>query len=284
MWDATAHQARKPRPLRLGPAQATRVGTSIAGPNDLASLSASRDSTFVCVARYYLLVTIPITDLRAQQRSTAGIHELQRDKAVVRDPKDVIGITLHQTACVFGVSEAQAKRAGGDVIAARRARALNVRCHALAFRDTAVGVVLPNPLLWLVQHGNGLSPTTLGLEAECHVEGVDGDLKTFPGKDLTKRAAVTDQLIETTREAFRILVELAAKEGAVIRFVYAHRQSSPTRRADPCERLWKACVLEYAVPRLGLQTAPDDVWKTRTGGFGRPIPEAWDPTQKGTRY
>ena len=230
-------------------------------------------------------MAIIITDLRAQQRPQPGIHELSHRQAVVRSPADIDGITLHQTACVFGVSAAQLKGAGGDERMAKRLRALKVRCHALAFRDPEDGVVLPNPLLWLVQHGNGLNPTTLAIEAECRVEGVDGDMRTFPGNvKKAPREPVTDDLIEVTRAAFLALMERAPLDGITLRYVYAHRQSSPTRRADPGSRLWKATVLEYAVAKLGLQTKPQSVWTTRTGGRGAKIPESWDPAQKGVRY
>lgn len=221
-----------------------------------------------------------IIDLRSAQKPQDDFHTFTHGTVLVRDPADITGIVFHQTACVYGVSAMQVREANGDRVLAKQRRALNVRAHAVAFRD--VGVVLPNPFLWQVEHANRLNPYSLGLEAEAFVEGIDGDYRTFPGAE-HRRAPATDQLIETTRRAFEALVQRSAEEKIDIRYVWAHRQSNPSRRADPGERLWKSCVLEYAVPKLGLQTQPDAIWPYR-GSHGRPIPEAWDPTRKGVMY
>ena len=57
-----------------------------------------------------------------------------------------------------------------------------------------------------------------------------------------------------------------------IEFIWAHRQSSASRRSDPGQSLWQEVVLAYAVPVLGLKTQPARIW-----GDGRPIPVEWQP-------
>jgi hypothetical protein len=90
---------------------------------------------------------------------------------------------------------------------------------------------------------------------------------------------VTEDLLLVAKVALAELVARARSAGCVnLKYVHAHRQSNPNRRADPGSRIWQELVLAYARPALGLETAPDAVWATRDG-IGRPIPEEWDPEQ-----
>lgn len=226
-------------------------------------------------------VGVALLDLRSQQPDPPPPvrgkvkHKIVRGHVVQRDPKKITGVTLHQTACLFGPKN--------DLVARHR-RALGVACHALAFGVDRT-VVLANPLRSYVWHGNGFNAFELGLEVEGHFPGLEDDPKTTPrredlatiwgGKTPTK---ITEDIVDTAREALRLLVELGRAEGMPIEFIHAHRQSSSTRRSDPGQGLWKAVVLEYAVPVLRLKTEP-----TRVVGDGRPIPLAWDPAGAG-RY
>ena len=208
-----------------------------------------------------------VLDLRAEQPNPPQLqkpkHWVRNGRVVERDPATIDCIVLHQTACVFG------KRADQPT---RHHRALGVACHALAFNDGVV--VLPNPLRWYVQHGNGFNATSLGLEVEGVFPGIAGDPKTLP-KNAGPETPLTDTLILTARLAVRVLMEQAAIEGITIRRIVAHRQSSATRRADPGSALWKAVVVEHAVPVLGLRVEPDLVLVAKNGRPGRPIPAAW---------
>lgn len=224
---------------------------------------------------------VAVLDLRSQQPNPPPLyrgkrkHRIRNGRVVLRDPKKITGVTIHQTACVFGPLN--------DLVVRHR-RALGVACHALAFgRDRTV--VLANPLRSYVYHGNGFNPDDLGLEIEGHFSGLLDDPSTTPrredletvwnGKEPTK---ITVDIIETACEALRILVELGRSEGMPIEYIRAHRQSSGTRRADPGEGMWREVVLGYAVPTLGLKTQP-----RRAIGTGRPVPRAWDPAGVG-RY
>ena len=198
-------------------------------------------------------------------------HEVVNGKVRVRRAKDIDGIVLHQTACTFGPSD-DAER--------RNERAFGVACHALAFRDGTV--VLPNPLRWMVWHGNGFNERSLGVEVEGLLPGLMDDPKTAPREDYQstwngKPDDVTYRLVRTAREAVRQLVELGREEGMPIQYIWAHRQSSGTRRSDPGEELWRKVVLQYAVQVLGLKTEPALLLPSKSSGKGRPIPKAWDP-------
>lgn len=210
-----------------------------------------------------------VLDLRASQPNPPPLvngkrkHWIRDGRVVERRPEDIDTIVLHQTACVFGKRQDQPTR---------HHRALGVACHALAFNDGVV--VLPNPLRWYVQHGNGFNACSLGLEVEGIFPGIAGDPKTLP-KGAGAETPLTDVLLLTARLAVRVLIDEARREGITIRRIVAHRQSSATRRADPGSALWKAVVLEHAVPVLGLRTEPDLVLVAKNGRPGRPIPAAW---------
>lgn len=221
-----------------------------------------------------------VLDLRAEQKNpprardgritSATTGYAHRKVARERDPRDVDSIVLHQTACTFGPDDA----------AKRHRRALGIAAHATVFRDGTL--VLAAPVSWYMNHGNGLNARSIGLEVEGHYAGVADDPETPRREDLASTwqshepTPLTDETIAAAREGIRVLVEEARAWGATIRYVLAHRQSSATRRSDPGELLWRAVVLEYAVPALGLATDPKLVV-----GDGRPVPREWDPAGAG---
>lgn len=205
-------------------------------------------------------------------------HKLSRGKVVERNARDVYAITVHQTACTFGKRPDQPTR---------HHRALGVACHALAFADGVVA--LPNPLSWHVYHGNDFNPYSLGLEIEGSFPGIPDDPETPVREDLlshygdhSRMTPLTDLLVETSRRALLELVQRAARWGADIRLVHAHRQSSSQRKSDPGWEPWVKVVLEYACKELGLKTEPGLVLG-KAAKRGRPVPLDWDPKGVG-RY
>jgi hypothetical protein len=88
----------------------------------------------------------------------------------------------------------------------------------------------------------------------------------------------TVELIVAARRAVAWVCAEVAARGGRVQYLYAHRQSSGTRRSDPGSAIWKGVALE--VERSGLLL-------TRPGftvGSGRAVPESWDPRQKGVAY
>lgn len=205
-----------------------------------------------------------ILDLRHEQKPGGPDPKCGRlDKSgrlVMRDPSTVLGICVHQTAVTFGASPSAVLAAKGDRDLARHRRALGVHAHCTAFAD-GTGV-LAYPLAAYVFHGNGLNAESIGLEIEGAYSGA------------TALGEVPDGAVNAARELLVRILDEGRKAGMPLRYVWAHRQSSPSRRGDPGAELWRRVVLEYAVPVLGLEMQP-----TRTWGDGRPIPREWDPSQ-----
>lgn len=188
-------------------------------------------------------------------------YRFRNGSVAVRDPATVTGIVVHQTACTFG----------GD---APHRRALRIPAHATAFRDGTF--VTPCPLAWYAHHGNGLNDRSLGLEIEGRYAGRRDDPATAPREDLGSTwggppDVLTPLAIECARAALAWLVEAGRADGMPIRYVWAHRQSSATRRSDPGEDIWRSVVMGGTYALLGLEVQPALVV-----GDGRPIPTAWD--------
>ena len=75
------------------------------------------------------------------------------------------------------------------------------------------------------------------------------------------------------------MIALGKKRGIILTEIYAHRQSSSDRRADPGEEIWKKVVLGHAVKKHGLKTRPELALpaSNRRNGPGRALPLVWDP-------
>lgn len=222
-----------------------------------------------------------VINLTAEQTNPPARREkykLKGGRVLVRDPKKITGIVIHQTACVFGVSDRQVKAAGGDPVLAKHRRAMNIGAHVTAFMTGKA--VYAHDLLWYVYSSNGFNPYTYALEIEGLYCGLKGVLSTAAGdpRDVT---VLTKATIEAARLGLTFIYELGRRLGSPLEWAYAHRQSSPTRRSDPGEEIWEAVVIDYAVPVLGLKVnnslvLPPSNPKHKTGGY--PIPKQWDPS------
>ena len=97
---------------------------------------------------------------------------VRRGKTVMRNPKDVTGICLHQMAVIFAVSSRQLKAADGDRDHAKARRFMNVPAHACASRDGFY--VVHSPLEAYLHHGHEFNRMSLGLEIEGNYAGIEG--------------------------------------------------------------------------------------------------------------
>lgn len=196
-----------------------------------------------------------------------NIALVRAGKVVVRDPKTVTGIGIHQTACIFGPAADPEKR---------YRRALNVPSHALAFNDGVFATAFPLP--WYMYHGNELNAFTLGLEIEGQLPGKPDDPTTPRREDIEstwggKPTPFGDLQIETARASLKYLVEQGRALGMPIQYIWAHRQSNGQKPSDPGYQIWKHVVLEYGCTQLGLKTECAKTWRD-----GKPIPGVWDPS------
>lgn len=216
---------------------------------------------------------VRLFDLRERMPEPQPKSRIRNGRTVMRTPADVTGIMLHQTACEFGVSSWQLKRAGGDRALALALRAQKVACHLMAFRDGLVSWT--RPLASYVQHGNGLNQCTIGIEIEGNYAGLEGRTDTAWSKR-PYSGPVSKQTILAARKALSVAVTEGRRQGMPITHIYAHRQSSAMRRADPGAEIWKSVALDYGVKELGLAAHPGATFKG-TSGEGRPVPREWDP-------
>ena len=186
------------------------------------------------------------------------------DRVYSRPARSIDGIVIHQTACPFGVTSAAIKAAGGDPIRAKHLRALDVSAHMTAFNTGTA--VLAHPLDWYVYHANSLNGRSIGIEIEGLYPELVGDKELFTGG-----------VLQAARDGLTYLVSAARAKQMPIKWVWAHRQSSLTRPADPGEEIWRKLILDFAVSALGLVPQPDFV------SGGKPLPPEWRPLKSGGR-
>lgn len=215
-----------------------------------------------------LAVPRPAQEDRKRYRLEAG------GSVLVRKPADVLGVGLHQTGVVFGVSAAAIQAAGGDPVRAKDLRARKVAAPVVVwlYPPGPPRIVLTHPLLWHLNHGNALNPFTIGIEVEGKLAG---RLHRGP-------FALTELQVACVRQAIRLVVELGRAEGCPMTHLWGHRQTNGKKPGDPGEELWTRGVVEYARPILGLKTELDRSWPgtTPVTPHGRPIPQCWDPEAK----
>lgn len=186
------------------------------------------------------------------------------DRVERRKPNQIDGVVIHQTGCSFGVTAAQMKASDGNRNLAKHRRALGVAAHMTAF-DTGFAV-LAHPLDWYVFHANALNARSLGIEIEGLFPELIGDRELLGGP-----------LLKAAKDGLSYLVHKGREQKMPLRWVWAHRQSSLTRPADPGEEIWRKLVLDFAVPTLGLVPQPDFI----TGG--KALPAEWLPAKSGGR-
>lgn len=229
-------------------------------------------------------MSVNLLDLRSEQHPTLfpsrkkqdgtiiSTSKVARGKTLVRDPRTITGVVIHQTACVFGPANDRQK--------AYR-RALGIPAHVVGFRDGTF--VVPADPLWYLYTSNGFNSFTYGVELEGQYPGLLDDPKTPKREDEATTWGGTatpldDRAIETFRASVKWIVEEGRRLGSPLKHVYAHRQSNGQKPSDPGAAIWKHVVLEYAVPVLGLE--PENA---RTIEDGRAIPQGWD-SRSSARY
>jgi hypothetical protein len=227
----------------------------------------------------------PVIDLRSLQANPPKVqkkHRLERGKVALRHPGEILGIGLHQTAVHFGVAKYQVQ-AAKDVFenhsnlwpaarldeVAKDLRALDIAAHVTVFLEPPgpPRIVLANPFLWWVHHGNALNPFTIGLE----IEAKHAMFVPTPKKGKNPFHPLTEAQVQAIQDAIRVIKEEAAKEDIEIRHIWGHCQSNGKKPSDPGEAIWRAAA------GLGLVPEYERTWKTtsRLGKDGVKIPKRW---------
>ncbi len=198
---------------------------------------------------------VDLIDARAMQDVADGRTLVRKGKTFQRDPSTIDGIVLHQTGVNYGnwprerLVRRVIKGAGSSP---------GVPAHAIAMNGFFVQAF---DLTAYCYHANTLNGPTLGLEIEGRLPGLES-------ARTKAHTVLTPARIDAAQAALVFLLEEGRKLGMPLKYLYAHRQSSKDRQADPGEALWK--LLEPVAMEHGLFVRPK--W---TIGGGRPIPAAW---------
>lgn len=193
--------------------------------------------------------------------SIAGKHKPPRlFSGRIRDWKKINGITLHQTGC----------RMPTDF---EKWHKLNAH-YGVTSGGVAVCVNDPTMMIW---HAQKLSHRTIGIEIAGNYPGIQGVEKTL-WKGGGPAHELTEEMIRATMEIITDIANKFVDLGKKKLYIYGHRQSSLTRRADPGSEIWQ---------QIALRAEKEiEICETR-GAFhtkkGRTIPNAWDDRIKG-RY
>jgi hypothetical protein len=204
-----------------------------------------------------------LLDLRHEQteKNRRDACEYRRGALLVRDPRTITGVTLHQTACWFGLKDYQILASKGDVELARHRRFLDVNAHITAGRHGKS--VLAHDLTTYVNHGDLLNPTDVGLENEGLYDAEGNPINTPNGVDI-------GEIIEASRAALTYIVESLPN----VRYVHGHRQARRAPKAAktscPGARFFLEVGVQHGVRKLGLQIEPDRTW-----GSGHTLPKSW---------
>lgn len=132
-------------------------------------------------------------------------------------------------------------------------------------------------------HGHGWNGRSVGFEFEGYFSGVGTDERYFwkpKSRPDRKPMVPTEVQLEAGRQAVRHTVEKIAEMGGRIRFIGAHRQSYGRKTSDPGSLIWQGVALPM-IEELGLSEAPT---LSHPKYPGKPIPESWNPANKGVPY
>jgi len=134
-----------------------------------------------------------------------------------------------------------------------------------------------------VPHGHGWNSRSVGFEFEGYFSGIGTEERYFwkpKSRPNRKPMIPTEQQIEAGKAAIRLTVEQVSALGGEIKFIGAHRQSYGMKSSDPGSLIWQGVALPM-IEELGLAEAPTLPHHKYPG---KPIPEAWNPANKGVKY
>lgn len=230
------------------------------------------------------------TDFELQQLATMFLlHDenskirIDNDRLVRLDPKfggkhvrgkrhfaQIDSIVLHQTGCVF-------KYPSGSCAIWH-----NVPIHVGVprSRNELGKFIKVNELQDLLWHAQGLSRRSIGIEIEGNFPGLAGNRKTWWSKGGGPHKLLPEQ-VEAARAAIDWIIEsVNAASPEPIKYIFAHRQASINRIADPGEEIWKTVGL-WAIEKYNLWTGDTKTWST---GNGYSLPDEWTGEENGVGY
>lgn len=176
----------------------------------------------------------------------------------LRQWSSIDSIVLHQTGCVFKLSLSCAIWH-------------SVPIHVAVPRsENELGKFIKvNNLQALLWHAQGFNKRSIGIEIEGNFCGLTGDARTHWKKGGGPHQLMVGQ-VKAAKAAVRWIIECAEVSGANIKYIFAHRQSSRNRIADPGQEIWES-VGRWAIEELGLS----DGGKNFSVGRGYVLPDEW---------
>lgn len=185
-------------------------------------------------------------------------HEPPRNFGYLRSWDQIEGVTLHQTGCAMPERPLGWSR---------------VNAHYGITRE-GVPILLNRPenMIW---HAQRASKTTIGIEFEGNYRGLEEKPNTLwaPGGG---PHTLNDAMLEAADVVFDDILRRFTAAGRHWALVYGHRQSSPNRRADPGQEIWRRIAVPWQAYLNTSTYCP-----TKTFGKGRPIPKQWDSNGRG---
>lgn len=182
-----------------------------------------------------------------------GTHPRPKNYSHQRRWNTIDGVTLHQTGCAMPNNPLGWGRVNAH--------------YGLTREGVAILINDPLDMIW---HAQGLSPSTIGVEIAGNYPGVlDRPETLWSGGGGPHN--LTPEMIEGAERIRADIAERFELAGQPWAYLYAHRQSSATRRADPGEEIWRTiarpwCALSGCVPHPNYRR-----------GTGRGLPEEWSP-------
>lgn len=186
----------------------------------------------------------------------------------LRQWKDIDSIVLHQTGCVLRYP------AGSCSIWH------TIPIHVAVPRsDNELGKFIKvNDLQALLWHAQGFNKRSIGIEIEGNFCGLTDDPRTHWKKGGGPHTLLVEQ-VRAARAAVEWIVKCAEASGANINYIFAHRQSSGDRIADPGQSIWRD-VGCWAIDNLGLNSGGQHF----SIGNGAPLPDEWTGVDNGIGY
>lgn len=179
--------------------------------------------------------------------------KLYRHHRSPRSWSKIEGVTLHQVGC--NLSE-------------NPSRWYSLNAHIAVLKSGTILIV--NDLTDFIWHAQGFSYNTIGIEFNGNFYGDENDITTWwvAGGE---SAILTSGQYQASKYLLKYLRAQFEKNGAKFSKIFAHRQSSKDRRADPGSEIWRMIAMPWMEETGATDGGPDYVY-----GTGRPIPKNWN--------
>jgi len=189
-----------------------------------------------------------------------GMHPHPKLYKCSREWSDIEGVVIHQTGCKMPLNPEKWGRLNAHIGVTREGR-----------------VVLVNDFKDWIWHAQGLSKRSIGIEIAGNFPGIEGNMKT-----LWKGGGGPHALTAGQMEGLETVLHLIKAEFMLARvpwkYVNVHRQSAPSRVADPGSEIYKKIVIPW-MEFLGATDGGPDFF-TGKKKKGNPVPKEWNPNYK----